>query len=90
MKEAAPRTRTAVITSEGVGRKRNFKGISMKVIGISNFDKDDVSDILVREDVDQEMADDICAAENTKYGGEYSTYFYKVVPDDYELYVWGP
>jgi len=62
----------------------------MKVIGTSNFDKDNVSDILIREDVDRELADDICGVENIESGGKYATYFFKVVPDDYVLYKWEP
>jgi len=62
----------------------------MKVIGKSNFDNESVSDILVSEDLDEDMAADVCAAENNKYGGMYATYFYSVVPDDYELYEFQP
>lgn len=62
----------------------------MKVIGTSNFDNESVDDILVQENLDEDMARTVCAAENNKYSGPTGRYYYKVVPDDYELYEFKP
>lgn len=61
----------------------------MKVIGTSNFDEETTSDRLVCENVNEHYGKIIVDALNTR-GGNYSMYFYKLVPDDHKLYEWEP
>ena len=61
----------------------------MKVVGVSNFDNESVSHILVRENLTQEEAEKLADEKNAEEG-ELSTYFYVVKPDDYKLYRWEP
>lgn len=58
----------------------------MKIIGVDNFDRDYVSDILVCEKIHESYATAVCEALNEKFGGPYATRFFKVVNDDHELY----
>jgi hypothetical protein len=61
----------------------------MKVIGHSNFDLDNVSEVLVCENIKQSYADILVKALNDR-SGENATYYYSVVPDDHKLYRWEP
>lgn len=56
-----------------------------KVIGISNFNLESVSDILIREGMSEEEAKEEVELLNSK-AHDHSTYYYKVVPDDYKLW----
>lgn len=56
-----------------------------KVIGISNFNLESVSDTLIHENMNEEIAKKEVELLNSKCH-DFSTYYYKVVPDDYVLY----
>lgn len=61
----------------------------MKIIGTSNFDNESVSDFLVCENVNEHWGQRIVKLINEREG-ENSSYFYKLVPDDHELYEFEP
>lgn len=56
-----------------------------KVIGISNFNLESVSDILLMEGLSDTEAKKEAAYQNSKVH-DFSTYYYKIVSDDYELW----
>lgn len=58
----------------------------MKVIGVDNFDRDYVDDILICKDLTEQRATFIVHALNIVYGkSENSPTYYKAVEDDYKL-----
>ena len=60
----------------------------MKIIQIDNYAREIVSDILIAENIKHaHTASVMCEALNTKYSGEQSAVFFKVVPDDHKLHV---
>lgn len=59
----------------------------MKIIGISNYDNDYVSDVLIKENVTESEGKKIIEKMN-KNDNDY--YFYKIVPDNYKLYKFEP
>jgi hypothetical protein len=59
----------------------------MKIIGVDNYDRENVSDILVAENVNEYYSKLIVKKLNV--GGDESR-FYKAVNDDYALYVFDP
>lgn len=61
----------------------------MKVIAVSNFNNETMSDILVCENVNQYWGERIVEMFN-RAAGEHSARFYRLVPDDHVLYVWEP
>jgi diketogulonate reductase-like aldo/keto reductase len=61
----------------------------VKIVGVSNFNIDTVDDILIAGDVDPQYADFLAKKMNEGFSRDDSTYWYKVVPDDYELYRYG-
>lgn len=61
----------------------------MKVIGKSNHDKETDSDTLVCENVTEFYGKKIVKALNAEVS-DYSSTFYVLVADDYQLYVWEP
>jgi hypothetical protein len=61
-----------------------------KIIGVSNFDNETVSDTLVCEGMTQYWAKAIFNDCVGKLNTEYDYYFYKIVPQDYKLYKWEP
>jgi hypothetical protein len=62
----------------------------MKIVAYSNFDSETVNDVLVADNItNSERAETMLKALNDKVT-EYSTYYFKIVPDDYKLYVWEP
>lgn len=61
-----------------------------KIIAVSNFDDESVSDRLVAENIKSEMeARHMAGALNAVTGPNSADYF-KVVPDDHKLYQWEP
>ncbi len=56
----------------------------MKIVGVDNFDRDDVADQLVEIDLTHEEAKRRCAELNAK-GGMGAPRFYEVWPDDKKL-----
>ena len=58
----------------------------MKIIGIDNFDRETVDDILICHDLTEQRATFIVRALNIVYcKGENSPTYYKAVEDDYKL-----
>ncbi|MNK84465.1 hypothetical protein D3C87_1043140 [compost metagenome] len=62
----------------------------MKIICKDNFDRESVNDRLVCENVSEFYGSKIVYFLNDKFSGDYSSDFYKLVEDDYKLYVWEP
>jgi len=60
-----------------------------KVIATDNFDRDDVDDKLIKENLPMEEAKKI-ADEMNLQGSDYSRYYYKAVEDSYKLKEWSP
>lgn len=57
-----------------------------KIIGVSNFDKESVSDIIVCESIsDKRLAERILDNLNTAVAE--GRYFYRLVPQTYTLYI---
>lgn len=63
-----------------------LKDENMKIIGISNYDNDYVSDVLIKENVTESEGKKII--EKMNKNNDY--YFYKIVPDNYKLYKFEP
>jgi len=61
----------------------------MKVIGVSNFALESVSDILICESVSKRNGKRFVELLNQD-GEEHATYHYRLVEDDYKLYVFEP
>ena len=58
----------------------------MKIIGVDNFDRETVDDILICHDLTEQRADFIVRALNIVYcKSEHSSTYYKAVEDDYKL-----
>ena len=58
----------------------------MKVVGIDNFDREQIGDILICENLTEQRANFIVLALNVKYcRHEDSPTYYKAVPDNYKL-----
>jgi len=62
----------------------------MKIIIVDNFNNESVSDKLVAENVPDIWAKRIVELLNDKYSGGFSSFYAKVVADDYELYEFTP
>lgn len=59
----------------------------MKIIQKDNFNRDEVSDVLVADNIQHAaFANCMCEALQKKFGGNDSTAYFEVKPDDYELY----
>ena len=62
----------------------------MKIIAIDNFDRETVSDVLVAESLFEFMGGLITAYLNDACSGSTAPSFYRLVDDDYKLYVFSP
>jgi len=64
----------------------------MKIIGVDNFARDNVSDILIAENVqNKEFAEVMQRALNDKYcNHENASTYYVIREDDYKLFKWEP
>lgn len=69
------------------GKDRKFR--KMKVIGVDNFGRDNVDDILVKENLTECEANKLVEKMNSELN-KYSSYFYKVKADNYKLFIWEP
>jgi hypothetical protein len=58
----------------------------MKIIGHSNFDNEAVADVLVAENVHPSYVEFIVQSLLKSFGGDYATYYFSVVDDDYKLW----
>lgn len=61
----------------------------MKIVGYSNFDIETVNDFIVCENVNKVFGPTMLKA-LTDMVTDNSTYYYKLVPDDYKLHKWEP
>jgi len=57
----------------------------MKIIGVSNLNLDEVSDIIIQENLTIEKGEEL-VGELQKTVRDYDTYYPKLVEDNYELY----
>lgn len=62
----------------------------MKIIRISNFDLASLPDQLIAENVLEIFANVIALQLNNAYSASESSYYFKAVPDDYQLYLVKP
>lgn len=62
----------------------------MKIIAKSNFDKETQSDELIADNILNEYYGEMIVRFLNESSGDHSPNFYKLVPDDYVLYVWEP
>lgn len=62
----------------------------MKVIGVDNFARDNVDDVLIESNLTPEAAEAKADELNEKYSGPDAPRFYRAVADDHVLKVWEP
>ena len=62
----------------------------MKIIAVDNFNRDEVDDLLIAENVDPYYAQTITNALNDKYSGDHAPHFFRAVQDDHKLNKWEP
>jgi len=62
----------------------------MKIIRVSNFDKESVDDLLVSDNANERYTADIVQFLNTVFSGDESDYYFKKVEDDYVLHKFEP
>lgn len=62
----------------------------MKIIQSDNFNRDEVSEQLIAENVPEFWAEKIAKLLNEKYSGDGSSFYCSVKPDDHQLYTWEP
>lgn len=62
----------------------------MKIIAVSNFNNESVSDVLVAENVSEYYAKYIVEFLNSKFSGTSSPNYYRAVLDDHKLYKFEP
>jgi hypothetical protein len=61
-----------------------------KVVLIDNFNRENISDKLVIDNLSHELCELIAIERNNQYGGVHSPSYFVVKPDDYQLYIWEP
>lgn len=62
----------------------------MKIIKVSNFDKESILDVVIAEKVVSYYARCIVAELNRVWGGDHSPDFFRAVEDDYKLHTFEP
>jgi len=62
----------------------------MKIIKVDNFDREDISDELIAENVPDYYVKCIVEELNQKFGGSTSPDYFMGKPDDYKLYTFEP
>ena len=62
----------------------------MKIIGMDNFNREHISDILIAENVSDYWAQRIVKHLNEKYDGEHSPHFFKTITDHEKPYKFEP
>lgn len=62
----------------------------MKIIKVDNFDRENVSDTLVAENVNDFFGKLFVDLLNDKFSGGTSPDYFKLAPDDYKLYKFEP
>ncbi len=58
----------------------------MKIILVDNFNRDDVPDILIADNVHPEFIKELVEFLNKKHSGNDSPDYYRAVEDDYKLH----
>jgi len=61
----------------------------MKIVRVSNFGNESISDMLIAENVDNHYGEEIVRSLNN-VGGNYDPYYFRLVHDDYKLYKFEP
>lgn len=61
----------------------------MKIIAVDNFDRESISDQLIQTDLTEKEAQVRVSKMNSE-AGDYAPWYYKVVSDNYSLYVYSP
>lgn len=62
----------------------------MKIVCIDNFNRDEVDDVLICENIDKHYGLMIVAYLNERLSGNESPIYFKLENDDYELYIFKP
>ena len=62
----------------------------MKIIQVDNFDRENVSDRLICENVSEFMGKTIVALLNGKMSGDTSPVYFRLVEDNHKLYKFEP
>ena len=62
----------------------------MQIIVVDNFDRDYISDRLVADNVLASLEVGIVEYLNDKYSGSHSAYYFKLVDDGYDLFIFEP
>ena len=62
----------------------------MKIIVISNFNNESISDVLVAENVSEYYVKYLVEFLNSRFGGDSSPNYYQAVSDDHKLYEFEP
>lgn len=58
----------------------------MKVIAVDNFDRENVDDVLIKDNLSKEEADKIAKDYNDNIMSDNHPIFYKAVDDNYKLF----
>ena len=58
-----------------------------RIVQKSNFDKDWYNEEFILWPMKEDAAEEICEAMNKHFSHDYSDDFYKIVDDDYQLYI---
>ena len=62
----------------------------MKIIRVSNFNNESVSDVLIAENVHHFYIKNIVYILNEMYSGNVAPDYFRAVEDDYKLYIFEP
>jgi hypothetical protein len=57
----------------------------MNIICTDNFDRDEVADVVIAENVSYVYGQELVDFLNAKHGGRDSSYFFKMVSNEYKL-----
>ena len=62
----------------------------MKIVQSDNFDRENISEQLIADNVSEYWANKIVTLLNNKYSGSETSFYCSVESDDYKLYTWEP
>jgi hypothetical protein len=62
----------------------------MKIVKVSNFNKETMSDQLVATEVSEHYGESIADSLNEQFSGAHAPDWFKLVADDYKLYEFKP
>jgi len=62
----------------------------MKIVQSDNFDRDNISEQLIADNVPEFWASKIVSLLNDEYSGSTVDFYCSVKPDDYKLFTWEP